>query len=224
MIIEGALELVVATSLASCPMIIEPKFRVQAELPITTELQAPVPPTEELPKTMVPVAPGNKLAELPITIEEPTLAVAPIAVETRELVCSKVIGDPPPGAADPVGPIGPVAPFIPEVPLVPLVPETPLVPDVPSTPLVPDVPSTPLVPDVPELPDTPEVPDVPEDPAAPVAPVGPIGPPVTLPVKLNVVVESSNGKTFPNPSVTGCSVLSAPEAPMLSRAPYVSLI
>jgi hypothetical protein len=50
------------------------------------------------------------------------------------------------------------------------------------------------------VPDTPDVPEVPDEPAAP---VGPIGPPVTLPVKLNVVVETSKGSTFPNPSVTG---------------------
>ena len=39
-----------------------------AELPRTTELQAPVPPTEELPKTMVPVAPGKFCDESPIAI------------------------------------------------------------------------------------------------------------------------------------------------------------
>ena len=202
------------------PIITDAGEVVDSPLPMTTELHAPVPPTEEEPKTMVLVAPANKVALFPIATAQftPDAAVPPTPVETKELVCSMVIGDPPPGAAAPVGPTGPVAPFIPEVPLVPSVP---LVPEVPETPLVPDVPSAPLVPDVPELPDTPEVPEVPDDPAAP---VGPIGPPVTAPVKLNVVVESSNGRTFPNPSVTGCSVLSAPEAPMLSRAPYVSLI
>ena len=38
-----------------------------AELPITTELQAPVPPLDVSPKTIVPVAPGKILEEFPIT-------------------------------------------------------------------------------------------------------------------------------------------------------------
>ena len=90
-------------------------------------------------------------------------------------------------------------------------------PEVPLEPETPEVPEVPLTPDVPEVPDTPEVPDVPDDPAAP---VGPIGPPVTVPVKLNVVVETSKGSTFPNPSVTGWSVPVAPEAPMFRSPPY----
>ena len=52
------------------PMITDLGEVVDSELPITTELHAPVPPTEELPKTMVPVAPGKTVDAIPIVVEQ----------------------------------------------------------------------------------------------------------------------------------------------------------
>ena len=56
-----------------CPKTPELQAVALEELPITTELHAPVPPTEELPKTMVPVAPVKVLLQKPIMFTQLTL-------------------------------------------------------------------------------------------------------------------------------------------------------
>ena len=78
------------------------------------------------------------------------------------------------------------------------------------TPELPEDPLTPEVPEEPEEPETPEVPDVPDK--APVKPV-------TLPVKFIVDEETSNGRTFPKPSVTGSKDPVKPVAPMFKTPP-----
>ena len=60
------------------------------QFPITVESQAPVPPEEKLPKTVVPVAPGYIMLQVPISLKfsgplgkagPPELFLCPITTE-----------------------------------------------------------------------------------------------------------------------------------------------